>query len=377
MKEWCVRATLLTAIALTVAGAGQSQSAAVTTPDAPVLFICEHGTVKSLMAKLLFERYAAAVGLNIRAESRGSAVEPAVPAWMQANIRADGFTLGTWKPAALTSADLRRARYVVSFDVPSSVSDGAAAPRVQWDSLPAASQHYAASRDAIASRVRKLVDSLAALKHAAPHAPGPDWTAVDAAMGRTSVVQSGDVHRYNVPRSDLSVIVSTSHGDVTLKPALALGGWIAMHTAGGADTVMAMGDLVLTERELSPVISALQAGGVSQTALHHHVIGESPRVLYMHVHAVGSAAQIARTLRAAIALTGAPTAASPAAATNGASSFGIDTAAIARALGRAGRVNGGVYQVDSACHGTWHGHQLSAHERRHGRHHRRLRPAGE
>ena len=342
MQPWPRRATLVMTAALALSGAARGQSVRTATTGAPVLFICEHGTVKSLIAKLLFDQYAAAAGLNIRAESRGSAAETAVPAWMQANLRSDGFALGTWKPAPLTTADLRQARFVASFDVPASVSGAASAPRVRWDSLPAASEDYAASRNAIAARVRKLVDSLSASAHA--HLQNVDWAAVDATMGRSGVVQPGDVHRYNFPRGDLTVTVATPNGEVQLRPALALGGWIAMHATGGGDSVMAMGDLVLAEQELSPVISALQAGGVQQSALHHHVIRETPRVLYMHVHAVGSASGIARTIRAAVALTGAP-AASPSSATANAAPLDLDTLAIARALGRTGRVNGGVYQV--------------------------------
>jgi Domain of Unknown Function (DUF1259) len=181
-----------------------------------------------------------------------------------------------------------------------------------------------------------------------------DWTVVDAAMGRASVVQPGEVHRYNFPRSDLTVTVASTHGDVHIKPALALGGWIAMHAMGGGDSVMAMGDLVLIEKEISPVLSALQAGGIEQSALHHHVLNESPRVLYTHVHAIGSAQAIARAIRSAIALTGAPapvTAPTPAPVTSSATSpataapLELDTTAITRSLGRSGRVNGGVWQV--------------------------------
>ena len=189
-----------------------------------------------------------------------------------------------------------------------------------------------------AALVRRPVDSLAA------HAHTVDWTAIDAAIGRPGVVQPGDVHRYNFPRSDLTVTVTSAKGDVRLRPALALGGWIAMHAMGGGDSVMAMGDLVLTEREIAPVMSALQAGGVEQSALHHHVLYETPRVLYMHVHATGSAQSIAVAIRKAVALTGAP-AATPAAVTAVAAPIDLDTAGVARALGRAGRVNGGVYQV--------------------------------
>ena len=170
-----------------------------------------------------------------------------------------------------------------------------------------------------------------------------DWSAIDAVLARPSVVQPGDVHRYNIPRSDLAVTVSSPSGDVRLRPALALGGWIAMHPMGRGDTVMVMGDLVLTESEIAPVMTALQAGGVEQSALHHHVLHESPRVLYMHVHAIGNARQIAATIRTAVALTGAPAPAPV--VTSAPTPIDLDTAAVARTLGRAGRVNGGVYQV--------------------------------
>ncbi|MEQ1693218.1 MAG: hypothetical protein ABMA00_18145 [Gemmatimonas sp.] len=133
---------------------------AAATPPGPVLFICEHGTVKSLLAMSLFDRYAKEVGLNMRAVSRGTAVDSVVPPWMQSSLAADKFVLGTWRPQALQTADLISASYVVSFDVPASVSNAAKAPRVRWDSLPSVSQNYSAGRDAISSRVRRLVDSL-------------------------------------------------------------------------------------------------------------------------------------------------------------------------------------------------------------------------
>lgn len=169
------------------------------------------------------------------------------------------------------------------------------------------------------------------------------WSAVDAAMGRSGVAQPGDVQRYNFPRGDLRVTVTGAGGPVLLKPSFALGGWIAMHRTGVGDAVMAMGDLVLTDDEVTPVMMALQAGGVEQSAVHHHVLRESPRVLYMHVHAMGDAVAIARTIRAAVALTKAP---APAlAATTPPPLIDLDTAAVTKALGYAGRMNGGVYQV--------------------------------
>jgi hypothetical protein len=112
-------------------------------------------------------------------------------------------------------------------------------------------------------------------------------------------------------------------------------------TAGGA---LVMSDLVLTEEELSPVISRLQSGGVEQTAIHYHVLRESPRVLYQHIHAHGNAVPLAETIRAAVALTRIPP--PPGSATPANAPFGFDTVAVAQALGHTGRVNGGVYQVN-------------------------------
>jgi hypothetical protein len=163
-----------------------------------------------------------------------------------------------------------------------------------------------------------------------------DWKAVEAAIGRPPATQPGDVYRFNFPRSDMHV----SAGGVQIKPALALGGWVAMKaTAGG---VMAMGDLVLAESELTPVITKLQAGGVEQTAIHHHLIRESPRVYYVHIHAHGDAAKIGKAIHDAVALTSAPP---PVPAAPPQSDIGLSIPNIEAVLGYTGRVNGGVYQV--------------------------------
>ncbi len=196
---------------------------------------------------------------------------------------------------------------------------------------------------AIVAAVVMLGGSMAAARTARAQTTAPNWSAVEAAIGRTGVAQAGEVQRYNFPRSDLQVTVTGASGAVVLKPSFALGGWIAMHRTGMGDAVIAMGDLVLTEDEITPVITALQAGGIEQSALHHHVLHESPRVFYMHVHEMGDPVAIARTIRAAMALTKAP--APAVASTTPAAPIDLDTAAVAKALGYAGRVNGGVYQV--------------------------------
>jgi hypothetical protein len=161
-------------------------------------------------------------------------------------------------------------------------------------------------------------------------------------MGRAGTAQPGGVHKYGLPRSDLHVSV----GGIAVKPALALGSWVAFKRMGSAgDSAMAMGDLVLLEREVTPVLTKLQEMGVRQTALHNHLQGESPRVMYLHVEAEGAPVRVAQALRAALALTGTPPAAPAAGAGSAGSAFGLDTAALARALGRSGKTNGGVYQV--------------------------------
>ena len=165
-----------------------------------------------------------------------------------------------------------------------------------------------------------------------------NWTTVEDALGRKGTMQPGDVIKFAFPRSDLSVSVN----GVTLKPALALGGWVAFKEIGKGQT-MAMGDLVLTDDEVNTVMRALQAGGVEQTALHNHVLSETPHVMYMHIMAHGDAAKIARTIHDALALSKVPLGPpSPPAAPSAAD---LDTAGIAQALGVAGKLNGIVYQV--------------------------------
>src|SRR5690242_11949683 len=103
-----------------------------------------------------------------------------------------------------------------------------------------------------------------------------DWSKVDTALGKTAAVQ-GEVHRYGIPRSDLKVTLD----GVAIKPALALGGWVAFEPL--PDGAMLMGDLVLTEDEVSPVMLKLMQSGIEITALHNHLIRATPATLYMHV----------------------------------------------------------------------------------------------
>jgi hypothetical protein len=171
---------------------------------------------------------------------------------------------------------------------------------------------------------------------AASESGAQNWPAVEAAIGRAGVAQPGGVYRFNFPRTDLEVRV----GALQLRPSLALGGWVAFKPAPGG--AIAAGDLVLLESEVNPVISALQAGGVEQTAIHHHILHESPRLIYMHIHGHGHPIAIARAVKAAVAVTAIPAPSAPPARQP---ALDLDTAKVARALGYTGRANGGVYAV--------------------------------
>lgn len=167
------------------------------------------------------------------------------------------------------------------------------------------------------------------------------WRPVEEALGRKGTANPGGVLKFSFPRSDLVVVLN----GVTLKPALALGSWVAFQRIG--DHVMVMGDLVLLDAEVTSVMASLQQNGVEQTALHNHLLRESPRVMYMHIRAIGSAERIARAVRTALEFTQtplAPAAAAPAVAAP-AAVVDLDTATIARVMRVRGRMNGGVYQL--------------------------------
>lgn len=167
-----------------------------------------------------------------------------------------------------------------------------------------------------------------------------DWKPVEQALGKAGSMQPGDVYKVSLPRSDLKVTV----GGVELKPALALGSWVAFKKTG--DMTMVMGDLVLTEDEVTPVLTKLQEGGIEVTALHNHVLRESPRVMYMHIHAMGDAVRIAKAIHDALSLSKTPFAASTAPAQT--QDIGIDTKQIDQITGQSGKVNGIVYQYSIA-----------------------------
>src|SRR5215203_4565083 len=168
------------------------------------------------------------------------------------------------------------------------------------------------------------------------HAQQVDWEKVDAAFGRKAAAVSGDVHRYGFPRTDLTVTLD----GVTIKPALALGGWVAFKPIHGE--AMVMGDLVLLETEINPVMLKLIEGGLEITAVHNHLLRASPATFYMHVGGHGDAAKMAAVIRDALGASNTPLA-TPAAPTPP-PAIELDTAQLDQLIGVKGQANGGVYQ---------------------------------
>jgi hypothetical protein len=163
-----------------------------------------------------------------------------------------------------------------------------------------------------------------------------EWSKVDTALGKTANVQ-GEVHRYGIPRSDLQVTLD----GVTIKPALALGGWVAFEPA--TDGTMLMGDIVLTENEVTPVMTKLLQSGIEITALHNHLMRATPATFYMHIRGHGDPVKLASEIREALAVSKTPfqpTAAGPAQP----ATMDLETEKLDQMIGAKGKANGGVYQ---------------------------------
>lgn len=166
-------------------------------------------------------------------------------------------------------------------------------------------------------------------------APAGTWKAVDDAMGRGAQDQPDGTHKFSMPRSDLKVRLD----GVDLKAGLALGSWAAFRKMGSQTEVM--GDLVLTEDEVGPVMQRLTDSNIEITGLHNHLIRESPSVMYMHIEGHGEGSRLAAALHDAVALTKTP---APATAGNANTNLGFDSKQIDNTLGRAGKNNNGIYQ---------------------------------
>jgi hypothetical protein len=191
----------------------------------------------------------------------------------------------------------------------------------------------------IASAAGSLV--LAASSAWAQQMPA-QYQQVLSALGKQGDFKA-NVLRVNVPRGDLNVTVATVR-----TPTFGFGGWMAMTKGSGGMEVL-MGDLVLTQEEVNPVMSALLDNGLDVTALHNHFFWDEPRIFYMHVHGHGAAADLARQLKPALDLIGkgsssrpTATAGTPAPATPTAK---LDTAKIAEIVGTEGEQTGDVYKI--------------------------------
>jgi hypothetical protein len=183
--------------------------------------------------------------------------------------------------------------------------------------------------------VAMLLMSTIAVAATAARAQDIDWQKVDAAFGRKAAVVAGNVHRYGFPRTDLTVTLD----GVTLKPALALGGWVAfkpMH-----DDAMAMGDLVLLEAEINPVMAKMIANGIAITAVHNHLLRANPATFYMHIGGQGDPVKMAAAIRDALTASKTPLSPPPPAQP---AAIALDTAQLDQIIGAKGQANGGVYQ---------------------------------
>ena len=174
------------------------------------------------------------------------------------------------------------------------------------------------------NRLTLLTLGAALLLSAPARAADIDWKKVDAALGKTAAV-SGEVHRYGLPRSDLRVTLD----GVAIKPALALGGWVAFAPAHGA--AMVMGDLVLLETEITPVMTRLLDSGLDVTAIHNHILRASPE-------------KMAASIRSALSSASKTPFDPPATTAGPAPAIDLDTTKIDEAMAAKGTANGGVYQ---------------------------------
>jgi hypothetical protein len=168
-----------------------------------------------------------------------------------------------------------------------------------------------------------------------------EYQTVLKTLGKTGDFGSG-VLKVNIPRSDLRVTI----GGRPAPTPFGFGGWVAL-TKGTGGTEVMMGDLVLTEDEVNPVMSAILDNGLDVTALHNHFFWEQPRTFYMHVHGMGTAADLARRLKPAIDLIDQAVRRTQPSETvaSSATTRGLDTAALARIIGHTGDQNGPVYKI--------------------------------
>jgi hypothetical protein len=202
--------------------------------------------------------------------------------------------------------------------------------------LPSRGAQY--SRRIPVTRLSVLaLSAMLAMGFASAAQAAPDWATVGQALGKAGAEMPGGVYRVGLPRTDLHVQL----GDIELKPTFALGSWVAFAPMG--NQTMVMGDLVLTEAEVNPVMKSLLDSGLEVTALHNHLFNARPATFYMHIGGMGDPVNLAKAIHTALALSKTPFTSAPAPATP--PTIDLDTAAIDAALGAKGAIAGGVYQV--------------------------------
>jgi Domain of Unknown Function (DUF1259) len=176
------------------------------------------------------------------------------------------------------------------------------------------------------------------------------WEPVAQALGKSGTEMPGGVYRVGMPRTDLSVTLD----GVSLKPGFALGSWVAFEPMGKES--MVMGDLVLTQEEIEPVMKKLLEGGIEVSALHNHLLRASPLPFYMHISGHGEPVALAHAIHEALVLSHTPLGNPPAAATE--ANLDLDTAMLDRTLGANGKPAGGVYQYGIPRAETVHEHGM-------------------
>ena len=182
--------------------------------------------------------------------------------------------------------------------------------------------------------VRFALPLLASIALTAPALAVPDWNQVGQALGKSGSVQAGGVYRVGFPRTDLKV----SLDGVVLRTGFAFGGWVAFQPMG--DQAMVMGDLVLTQGEITPVMRKLVDGGLQITAVHNHLLRAQPMTLYMHIEGHGDAVALAHAIHDGLAMSKTPFAPPPGTS----QPTDIDMLGIDHILGFRGKDNGGIYQ---------------------------------
>ena len=165
-------------------------------------------------------------------------------------------------------------------------------------------------------------------------AADPDWNQVGQALGKSGAVQADGVYRVGFPRTDLNVTLD----GITLRSGFALGGWVAFLPM--ANQAMVMGDLVLTQDEVNPVMRKLEEGGIDITAVHNHLLRAEPMTLYMHVRGHGDPVKLAAAIHAGLAASKTPSAPPPGTATPA----NIDMIGIDKIMGYHGQDSGGIYR---------------------------------